>query len=86
MSTPALLLAEAGYVAGELLRLIAGHRSSSCRGELRSQPGERIANRSAILPRCIRRPRSEHRHASMILTKRARRAVLGGASWRFGGV
>ena len=81
MSTPALVLGGTGYVAGELLRLIAGHPEFKLAAAISdSQPGERIAKSfghlAAVYPQTTF---ASIGTASMILTEAKRVALFSAA-------
>ncbi|MGH8265204.1 MAG: N-acetyl-gamma-glutamyl-phosphate reductase [Steroidobacteraceae bacterium] len=81
MSTPALVLGGTGYVAGELLRLIAGHPELELAAAISdSQPGERIAKSFGHLAATY--PQTTFASigtASMILTETKRAALFSAA-------
>ena len=86
---PAIVLGGTGYVAGELLRLIAGHpqlraRRRSCRtaqpGELVGKAFPHLAARATATRRSSRRMRS----SALIAELPQLRGVLRRASWRLG--
>jgi len=81
MSTPALVLGGTGYVAGELLRLIAGHPELELAAAISdSQPGERIAKSfghlAAVYPQTTF---ASIGSASMIFTETKRAALFSAA-------
>lgn len=81
MMTPTLVLGGTGYVAGELLRLIAGHPEFELAAAISdSQPGERIAKSfghlATIYPQTIF---ASIGTASMVLTESKRAALFSAA-------
>jgi N-acetyl-gamma-glutamyl-phosphate reductase len=81
MTTPAIVLGGTGYVAGELLRLIAGHPELELAAAISdSQPGERIAKSfghlAAVYPQTTFATIGS---ASMVLTETKRAALFSAA-------
>jgi N-acetyl-gamma-glutamyl-phosphate reductase len=75
---PAIVLGGTGYVAGELLRLIAGHPRFSLAGVMSdSQPGERVARAfphlASAYPEAVFRPQAE---IESLVAREARSAVF----------